>query len=155
MDAANLALYLDTCVPDYVSKDTMAIIVKQESAENPFAIGVVDGRLARQPKNLAEAIVTAENLEATGWNYSVGLGQINKKNFQAYGLTLETAFEPCANIRVGSEILYSCYVRAKNQKMGDQEALRAAMSCYYSNNFETGFRHGYVQKVLSHAGIKE
>jgi len=38
-------------------------------------------------------------------------------------------------------------------RYGDQQqALRAALSCYYSGNFETGFRHGYVQKVVANAG---
>ena len=29
-----------------------------------------------------------------------------------------------------------------------QVALRQALSCYYSGNFATGFRHGYVRKVI-------
>jgi type IV secretion system protein VirB1 len=28
-----------------------------------------------------------------------------------------------------------------------QTALREALSCYYSGNFVTGFRHGYVRRV--------
>ena len=31
------------------------------------------------------------------------------------------------------------------------EAFRKAFSCYYSGNFSTGFRHGYVQKVVAAA----
>jgi type IV secretion system protein VirB1 len=34
----------------------------------------------------------------------------------------------------------------------DQTALRQALSCYYSGNFATGFRHGYVRKVVAAAG---
>ena len=34
---------------------------------------------------------------------------------------------------------------------GDQVALRQALSCYYSGNFATGFRHGYVRKVVAAA----
>ena len=32
----------------------------------------------------------------------------------------------------------------RNEKV----ALRQALSCYYSGNFDTGFRHGYVRKVV-------
>ena len=35
---------------------------------------------------------------------------------------------------------------------GDQVALRQALSCYYSGNFATGFRHGYVRKVVVTTG---
>ena len=71
----------------------MRRIVQVESAFNPWAIGVVGGRLERQPSNRDEAIATAEWLERNGYNYSVGLAQVNKTNFARYGLTPQTAFE--------------------------------------------------------------
>jgi type IV secretion system protein VirB1 len=33
----------------------------------------------------------------------------------------------------------------------EQPRLRAALSCYYSGNFESGFRDGYVDRVLGAA----
>ncbi|MBD3991081.1 transglycosylase SLT domain-containing protein, partial [Xanthomonas citri pv. citri] len=39
------------CAPT-VAPQTMAALVQVESGFNPYAIGVVDGRLARQPVNL-------------------------------------------------------------------------------------------------------
>src|SRR5690606_3457574 len=54
----------------------------------------------------------------------------------------EMAFDACPNLRAGSRILADCYRRAG-------EDWGKALSCYYSGNFVTGFRHGYVQKVLA------
>lgn len=133
------------CAP-IVHQDTMRRIVAVESAFNPYAIGVVGGRLERQPKTHAEAVATARALQADGRNFSVGLAQVNQQHFERFGLTLETAFDACANLRAGSRILAECFERAKPK--GEQPALRAAFSCYYSGNFLTGFAHGYVQKVV-------
>lgn len=135
------------CAPD-VHIDTMARIVRVESSFNPFAIGVVGARLARPPRNLDEAVATVNWLEANGYNYSVGLAQVNKTNFARYGLNKHTAFDACANLRAGGEILKECFSRARKNN-DEQDALRAAFSCYYSGNFITGFKHGYVLKVVS------
>lgn len=135
------------CAPA-VHVDTMSRIVQVESSFNPHAIGVVGAKLERQPRNRAEAIVTAQWLDANGYNYSVGLAQVNQANFAKYGLSIETAFEPCENLRAGAAIFTDCYRRARKTR-DDQQALQAALSCYYSGNFTTGFKHGYVQKVLS------
>jgi len=144
------------CAPT-VSPPTMAAILHVESGFNPYAIGVVGGRLARQPSTFDEAIATAKALEAANWNFSVGIAQINRHNLAKYALTYEQAFEPCANVRVGAKILEDCFVRAKHHTTDTQAALRAALSCYYSGNFTRGFRPdsagkpSYVQKVLAQA----
>ena len=126
-----------------VSMDVMAHVVNVESSRNPYAIGVVGGRLARQPKALDEAVATARMLEENGYNFSLGLAQVNRYNLQKYGLeTYEKAFQQCPNLQAGSRILAECHSRSK----GDWGK---AFSCYYSGNFETGYRHGYVQKVFN------
>jgi type IV secretion system protein VirB1 len=129
------------------------MIIATESSWNPWAIGVVGGRLVRQPKSLEEALVTAEALREGGWNFSVGAMQVNITNFKKYELSLSQAFIPCDNIRVGSAILNDCFARAKAKSGDEQRALRDALSCYYSGNFLTGYKHGYVQKSLANAGI--
>ena len=143
----DLAALVLSCAP-LVAQDTAHALIHVESAGNPFAIGVVGGALVRQPVNRAEAVATVAALEAAGWNYSVGLGQINKRNFQRFGLTATTAFEPCANLGAMQGILGECFARA-SQRQPKQVALRDAFSCYYSGNFVTGHRHGYVGKVLA------
>lgn len=145
------------CAPA-VHPQTMAAVARVESGFHPFAIGVVGGRLERQPQNKAEAVATAQALAAAGYNFSVGLGQVNRYNLPRFGLTYETAFEPCENLGASSAILAECYERARPQFGDEQSALQAAFSCYYSGNFSTGFRPdfkgqpSYVQKVLNSAG---
>ena len=141
-----LAALLLSCAP-LVAADTAQALIRVESSGNPFAIGVVGGALMRQPTHLAEAVATATALERAGWNFSVGLAQINKHNFARYGLTTASAFEPCANLIAMQGILGECFARA-NRRGPEQRALRDAFSCYYSGNFMTGHQHGYVDKVL-------
>jgi type IV secretion system protein VirB1 len=126
-----------------VPAEVMHHVVRVESSFNPYAIGVVGGRLVRQPRNLPEALATVRMLESRGFNFSIGLAQVNRYNLHKYGLdSYEEAFEPCANLTAGSKILAECYHRAN----GDWGK---SFSCYYSGNFSTGFRHGYVQKIYA------
>jgi type IV secretion system protein VirB1 len=126
-----------------VPSEVMHHVVRVESSYNPYAIGVVGGRLVRQPRNLPEALATVRMLESRGFNFSIGLAQVNRYNLHKYGLdSYEKAFEPCANLTAGSKILAECYHRAN----GDWGK---SFSCYYSGNFSTGFRHGYVQKIYA------
>jgi len=140
-----------------VAPTTMAAIVEVESSGNPYAIGVVGGRLDRQPESLAEALSVVQRLDAGGWNYSVGLAQINRDNLPRYGVTAEQAFDPCTNLEIGAAILSECYTRASLEITDPQRSLRMALSCYYSGNFTRGFRPdtsagmSYVQRVLSAA----
>lgn len=138
----------------------MAAVARVESGFNPFAIGVVGGRLDRQPTSKDEAVRTAKMLEDAGYNFSVGVTQVNRYNLPKYQLDYDKAFDPCDNLRVGALILKDCFDRARLRVAGEQEALRAAFSCYYSGNFSTGFKPdtsgqpSYVQKVLASAGSK-
>lgn len=134
---------LMSCPNLAVPRDVMHHVVRVESSYNPYAIGVVGGRLVRQPRSLAEAVSTARMLEQRGYNFSLGLAQVNRYNLTKYGLTsYEHAFQPCANLVAGSQILRECYSRSG----GDWGK---SFSCYYSGDFRTGFRHGYVQKVYA------
>lgn len=143
-----LALLL-ACAPQ-VDARTATALVDVESARNPHAIGVVGGTLDRLPRNRAEALATAKALQATGWNFSVGLAQINLKNLPRLGLTLEQAFDPCTNLHAMQTLLGECLQRTPirdGSSTATQEQLRRALSCYYSGNFSTGFAHGYVRRV--------
>ena len=109
-----------------VPPEQMSAIVRTESSAHPFAIGVVGGRLSRQPQSLIEAITAVKLLRKGSFNYSVGLAQV--------------MFDPCTNLYAGSRILAACHARYGNWPK--------AYSCYYSGNPVTGYRHGYVGKVL-------
>lgn len=143
------------CAPN-VHPTTLEAVVRTESGFNPYAIGVVGGHLVRQPHDRAQAVATAMALQAQGINFSMGLGQVNKTNLARYGLTYDTAFDPCENLRVGSAILHDCYQRAAATMGQGTRALRAAISCYYSGNFTRGEAAeangtSYVQRVVANA----
>lgn len=152
----DLAMLAQQCAPR-VNLQTLAAVVSVESGRNPYAIGVVDGHLVRQPQNLNEAVATAEALEQGGWNFSVGLAQVNKKNLEKKGVSYAQAFDTCRNLKLGAQILTDCYQRAKVSFPDQQAALRAAFSCYYSGNFTRGFQPdkpgapSYVAKVVAQA----
>jgi type IV secretion system protein VirB1 len=132
-----------SCQNMAVPMEVMQHVVGVESSYNPFAIGVVGGRLVRQPQNLPEALATVKMLETRGYNFSLGLAQVNRYNLSKYGLdSYQKAFEACPNLKAGSAILAECYHRLN----GDWGK---SFSCYYSGNSITGFRHGYVQKIYS------
>jgi type IV secretion system protein VirB1 len=146
------------CAPN-VAPQTMAAIVSVESSHNPYAIGVVGGRLVRQPASKAEAVATAQMLEGQGKNFSMGMAQVNRHNLPRYNITYSQAFDACTNLRVGALILQDCYDRALPVSGNPQAALRAAFSCYYSGNFTRGFRPdkagevSYVQKIVAASGL--
>ena len=90
MDGLTFMALVVACAP-LVHPDTARALVSVESGFNPHAIGVVDGVLDRQPRNAREALATARSLQAHGWNFSVGLAQINVRNLKWLGLSLPTA----------------------------------------------------------------
>lgn len=125
-----------------VPAEVMQHVVNVESSHNPYAIGVVGGQLVRQPQNLGEAVATVRMLEEKGYNYSLGVAQVNRANLGKFGLnSYDKAFEYCPNLVAGSQILSQCYNSA-GRDWGK------AFSCYYSGNFTTGYQDGYVQKVF-------
>jgi type IV secretion system protein VirB1 len=138
------------CAP-YVAVSTLRAIAKVESAGNPYAIGIVKGHLVRQPRTLLEGISTVKALQARNIRFSAGLIQIYQGNWARYSLDHESVFNVCANMRAAQGILSDCYRRATKLGEPEQIALRKAISCYYSNNFVTGYREGYVQKVVAAA----
>ncbi|MGW9761122.1 MULTISPECIES: lytic transglycosylase domain-containing protein [Burkholderia] len=149
----DLSMLVQQCAPS-VHPTTMQAVVHTESALNPYAIGVVGGHLVRQPRTREEAVSTVAALEAGGWNYSAGLAQVNRAHFARYKLLNGGVFDPCANLRAGSEILTDCYTRAALRAGPGQVALRRALSCYYSGNEQRGFKRendgkSYVTRVVA------
>lgn len=131
-------------------------IVRVESGGNPFAIGVVGGRLVRQPRNLEEAVATAQSLEAMKRNYSIGTAQINRIHFKRLGWVddITRGFDVCENVRAGLGVLQTCYDMAlragypAGHRPGTYDSIHASLSCYYSGDLVTGGRLGYVSRVL-------
>ena len=151
MISVDLPMLVALCAPG-IHPVTMQAVVRAESGGNPYAIGVVGGRLMRQPRTLAEAVNTADALARAGWNYSVGLAQVNRSHLAEYGLTGGVAFDACRNLQAGADILARCYALAASRNRTGQVALRDGLSCYYSGNFQSGYRSGYVQRVVMSVG---
>lgn len=151
IDKAALLILLTQCQAD-VSPSILKRIIDVETHSKPYAIAVVGGG-SIYPKNLADAVQSVETLEAQGKNYSVGLMQVNKNNFEHYGLNKTNVFNSCQNIKAGAAIYAQCYNRAKYKHPNrvQTDLLNDAASCYYSGNFLRGYkkeksRKSYVDK---------
>lgn len=134
----------------------MQQIYQVESSYNPFAIGVVDGRLARQPKHVEEAVATVENLQALGHNFSIGQGQINKIHFERLGWSdnIKAGFDVCTNVLAAQEIYTDCFNRSlsagyENSPEAEYNATHAALSCYYSGSFGAGKSNPDVTRYIN------
>ncbi len=150
------------CLPE-APFSTLRAIAKIESAYNPLAIsinypdratatlGLDDGivELFRQPASVREAVQWTKWFYARGLTVSIGLMQVNAENLPTLGLSLEQAFEPCANLKAGWTILNVKYRTAAAVIGKGQLALHAAISSYNSGSLTAGFNNGYVEKVLA------
>lgn len=150
----DVLLLASQCAPQFPA-EILTTISKVESGHNPYAIGVVDGYLSRQPENKEEALATANMLHKEGWNFSMGIAQINLHNLAKYNLTLDSVFDPCDNLRIAADIYNECFQRASLQYRTKRDALLASYSCYYSGNFTRGFKAegkdglSYVDKIIA------
>lgn len=150
LDATVLAALLQSCSPN-VAPATMIAVIRVESEGEPFKIGVNSGAtLQRQPTNATDAIATARGLLRRGANFDAGLMQINSSNFSRLGLTAETVFDPCTNLRAGAVVLADNYGRARDA--GHSDPLRAAISEYNTGSRSRGISNGYVGRVYAAAG---
>ena len=152
MEGLSFMALVMACAP-LVDPGTARALVDVESAFNPNAIGVVGGALERQPRSKAQALATTRTLHEHGWNFSIGLAQINVRNLRRLNLTIDAAFDPCSNLVAMQSILEDCFERASHNEKNPQRSLRKALSCYYSGNFVTGFREGYVNRVVKAAKL--
>lgn len=152
---AELAALALTCAPN-INPITLAALIRHESGNRQYAIGVnrKGKAMSQQPHDLQAASQAAEDLIAKGIDFDAGLGQINVRNWDWLGLTSTTVFDPCRNLAAAQTVLSDCYARALNGYRDQQQALRAALSCYNTGNFHRGFANGYVGKVLAQAGIR-
>lgn len=141
------AFIIQQCAP-MINHQLMQSVISVESSHNPYAIGVVNARLLRQPQNLAEAKVTAHYLEQAGYNYSLGVAQVNRSNFNRFKLSLDNVFDTCTNLNAGGQILAECLNRALIQGY-QQQATHKALSCYYAGQLNSRVGSQYANKFLA------
>ncbi|MFY7808518.1 MAG: lytic transglycosylase domain-containing protein [Fimbriimonadaceae bacterium] len=149
MPLESLAALIISCAP-MVAQDTAIKIIRHESGGNPYAIGVNGPYVVRpQPLNKEQAVATARKLLTLPGvrSIDVGFGQINSDNFSWLGLTVESAFDGCTNIRSMQTILVNSYERHAKRLGPGQAALQATLSEYNTGHPERGLRNGYVRKI--------
>jgi type IV secretion system protein VirB1 len=115
-----------------VAPETLAAIAQTESTSDPLAIRDNTTHFSYRPRDKAEAVSVARNLIAEGHDFDLGLMQINRGNFAWLGLTVEAAFDPCRSMAAGAAVL-------------------TQISRYNTGSPTTGFRNGYVARVLAAA----
>ena len=151
MSPATFIALAAACAPN-IHPQTLHSVVQQESGYNVFAIGINKApRLKSQPKTREEAVAIATRLMSQNVNFDAGLAQINIKNLNWLSMSVDDLFDPCKNLKASSLVLSDCYRRASLQYGKGQQALRAALSCYNTGNFNRGFASGYVRNVVAQA----
>jgi type IV secretion system protein VirB1 len=151
MTPATFIALAAACAPN-VHPQTLHSVVRHESGYNVFAIGINKAaRVKSQPGTRHEAIAIAKRLMQQNVKFDAGLAQINVRNLAWLSMSLDDLFDPCKNLKASSLVLSACYKRASLQYGEGQHALRAALSCYNTGNFEGGFANGYVSNVVAEA----
>jgi type IV secretion system protein VirB1 len=123
-----------------VAPATMKAIVLEESRGHPYAIHDARTRQALFPSTQAEAIATASRLLAEGSRIDAGLAQINSSNWEWLGLTAQTVFDPCTNLRAGERVILDAYIRTPS-------TVEAALSRYGTGDPTRGIGVGYVARI--------
>lgn len=137
------------CAPT-VAPETLLSVVEVESRFEPLAIGVNGKpRIIVNATNRTEAVSKASALIAAGRSVDLGLAQINSRNLAWLGLTVADAFDPCRNLAAAARVLRGGYDANQASILGEQQALRVALSRYNTGDADRGFRNGYVAKVVS------
>ncbi|MDI9331566.1 MAG: lytic transglycosylase domain-containing protein [Alphaproteobacteria bacterium] len=145
---AILALAL-TCAPQ-VHPQTVLHLVKHESGNNPYAIGINGPfRLSRQPRDMTEAVITAKYLLSAGHSIDMGLAMINHKNLKRLSLTVESVFDACENLKGMQSVLLESYQRAVKKHGPGGRSLAHALSEYNTGHPNRGIDNGYVEKVVT------
>lgn len=137
------------CAPQ-VATATLVAIVRVESKGNSLAIHDNTTGHSYQPSSKQAAQTLMRQLIYAGHSVDAGLMQVNSRNFLAYNLTAETAFDACENIRVGGAILTAAWSQATSARLTGQTALYHAIQAYNSGNLRGAPE--YANKVWHAAG---
>ena len=147
--------HIQQCAPSAPTSIIEAII-RTESSFNPLAINMNRGvKLTRQPASRKEAEAWVRWLKANGYNFDAGLMQINSGNWEKLGMTPESVFDVCENIRAGSELFTENYSRATRVFGPGRTSVISALSAYNTGDFNSGIRNGYVSRVLQNTRTAE
>jgi hypothetical protein len=105
-----------------------------ESRLHPFAIGDNTARRSYFFVSQEEAKAKARELLSVGHRIDAGLMQVTDRNWSAYGLTVDTVFDPRTNICAGARIL------------GEAFEIERRAHCRY-NTGRSACTNGYPERV--------
>jgi len=135
-----------------VSPLTISYIVSVESNYEPFAIHVNgDYSTPSSIQTAEQAYAVALDAISKGYTVDIGLMQINSNNLDYLDLSVIDAFDPCLNLKGGTQILKDNYQRAVKRYGEGQRALLAALSMYNTGDMQKGFANGYIRRYLEHS----
>ena len=130
-------------------------IAEQESSGKPYAFNVNGWEGGPVPMFDSESSIELSNsFVDAGYTVDVGLMGINSRNVERLGHSIDSAFEPCANIALGEQIFMEDLTLAHNKGLVGHEAIRAALSQYNTGSMSRGFQNGYVDKVWERYQMK-
>lgn len=112
-------------------------IAQVESGLHPWSLNIEGRGFKFQSRE--EALARAGEALALGRSFDVGLMQVNSWWLKRYGISLEAAFEPLANIYLGGWILKEEIERRKD--------LKAAVGAYHSPDPRRARR--YADQVMA------
>ncbi len=139
-----------TCGPEVHPATTQAI-VEVESGGNPLAIHDNDTGGSYTPSTRSQAVEIASRLLARRHSIDIGLMQINSWHLRKKRIDCDSLFDPCFNIRTGTEILAAFYRthRQKNPSDPPDVTLLKSLSSYNTGTPYHGTR--YIAKILKRA----
>jgi type IV secretion system protein VirB1 len=163
------------CAPN-VAPATLERIITVESAGQPLALNanakwvtvrdkdgkpvmVIDADGTARPerkkvvfkspieiKTVQDAVTVAYMAIEAGHSVDLSYMQVNSKNLNALGYTVEDMFDPCKNLAAGARVLTAFYSAALPKYPTQQSALIAALSAYNTGDFEKGLANGYLAR---------
>jgi len=141
-----------TCGPEVHPATTQAI-VEVESSGNPLAIHDNDTGTSYTPSTRSHAVEIASRLLARRHSIDIGLMQINSWHLRRRKIDCDSLFDPCFNIKTGTEILAAFYRTHQQKNPSDPPdlTLLKSLSSYNTGTPYNGTR--YVSKILRKAHI--
>lgn len=97
-------------------------------------------------KTVQDAVTVAYMAIEAGHSVDLSYMQVNSKNLNALGYSVEDMFDPCKNLAAGARVLTAFYASALPKYKTEQAALKAALSAYNTGDFEKGFTNGYLAR---------
>jgi len=125
----------------------MEAVAAKESRFDPLALHNNTRKVTVYARDVASAVLQARKWIDAGESVDLGLMQIHTSNLAPLGLTLERAFEPCASLGAGAEILRAAYDKGSTPAERDA-ALLIAYSRYNTGRTLDGVINGYAPDVM-------